>query len=60
LHVTEAGPFMAYILSMARWSMLVEGTSKQQVDGVVARARKIAEQKLPIHITTSAGLFEVW
>jgi ubiquinone/menaquinone biosynthesis C-methylase UbiE len=60
LHVTEAEPFMAYILSMARWSMLVEGTSKQQVDEVVAGARKIAEQKLPIHITTSAGLFEAW
>jgi ubiquinone/menaquinone biosynthesis C-methylase UbiE len=60
LHVTEAEPFMAYILSMARWSMLVEGTSKQQVDKVVAEARKIAEQKLPIRITTSAGLFEAW
>jgi ubiquinone/menaquinone biosynthesis C-methylase UbiE len=60
LHITEVEPFMAYILSMARWSMLVEGTSKQQVDAVVAEARKIAEEKLPIRITTSVGLFEAW
>lgn len=60
LHVTEAEPFIAYILSMARWSMLVEGVSKQQVDDVVAEARKIAEASLPIRITTSGGLFEAW
>jgi ubiquinone/menaquinone biosynthesis C-methylase UbiE len=60
LHVTEVEPFMAYILSMARWSMLLNGVSKQQVDKVVAGARKIAEEKLPIHITTSSGLFEAW
>lgn len=60
LHVTEAEPFMAYILSMARWSELIEGVSKKQVDEVVAEARKIAEKSLPIRITTSAGLFEAW
>jgi ubiquinone/menaquinone biosynthesis C-methylase UbiE len=60
LHVTEAEPFMAYILSMARWSELVEGVSKEQVDEVVTGARKIAEEKLPIRITTSSGLFEAW
>jgi hypothetical protein len=60
LHVTEAEPFIAYILSMARWSELIEGISKQQVDEVVADARKIAEEELPIHITTSSGLFEAF
>jgi ubiquinone/menaquinone biosynthesis C-methylase UbiE len=60
LHVTEAEPFMAYILSMARWTQLVEGVSKQEVDSVVAEARKIAEKSLPIHITTATGLFEAW
>jgi ubiquinone/menaquinone biosynthesis C-methylase UbiE len=60
LHVTEAEPFIAYILSMARWSMLVDGASKQEVDDVVAEARKIAEQSLPIHITTAMGLFEAF
>jgi ubiquinone/menaquinone biosynthesis C-methylase UbiE len=60
LHVTEAEPFIAYILSMARWSALVEGVSKEQVDDVVAEARKIAEKSLPIRITTSSGLFEAW
>jgi ubiquinone/menaquinone biosynthesis C-methylase UbiE len=60
LHVTEAEPFMAYILSMARWSALTKDVSKETVDEVVREARKIAEEKLPIHITTSAGLFEAW
>lgn len=60
LHVTEAEPFMAYIMSMARWSELIEGTPKDLVDKVVRDARKIAEKKLPIHITTSGGLFEAW
>jgi ubiquinone/menaquinone biosynthesis C-methylase UbiE len=60
LYVTEAEPFMAYILSMARWSMLVDGVSKKEVDTVVAEARKIAEDSLPIHITSSVGLFEVF
>jgi ubiquinone/menaquinone biosynthesis C-methylase UbiE len=60
LHVTEVEPFIAYILSMARWSELVDGVSKQQVDNVVADATKIAKEKLPIHITTSSGLFEAW
>ncbi len=58
LQVTEAEPFIAYILSMARWSMLVDGVSKQQVDEVVTEARKLAQANLPIRITTSAGLFE--
>ncbi len=60
LHVTEAEPFMAYILSMARWSMLIEDVSKEQVNEVVAEARNIAEKSLPIHITTATGLFEAW
>jgi ubiquinone/menaquinone biosynthesis C-methylase UbiE len=60
LHVTEAEPFIAYILSMARWSELIEGVSKQQVDEIVAEAREIAEKNLPIRITTSTGLFEAW
>ncbi len=60
LYVTEAEPFMAYILSMARWSALVDGVSKQEVDEVVAEAKNVAEKSLPIRITTSAGLFEVW
>jgi ubiquinone/menaquinone biosynthesis C-methylase UbiE len=60
LHVTEAEPFIAYILSMARWSELVESVSKQQVDEVVAEAREVAEKSLPIRITTSSGLFEAW
>jgi ubiquinone/menaquinone biosynthesis C-methylase UbiE len=60
LHVTEVEPFMAYILSMARWSTLVDGVSKERVDKVVMDARKIAEENLPIRITTSAGLFEAW
>jgi ubiquinone/menaquinone biosynthesis C-methylase UbiE len=60
LHVTEAEPFMAYILSMARWSALTKDVSKETVDEVVREARKIVEEKLPIHLTTSAGLFEAW
>ncbi len=60
LHVTEAEPFIAYILSMARWSELVEGTSKDLVNEVVRDARRIAEKSLPIRIATSAGLFEAW
>jgi ubiquinone/menaquinone biosynthesis C-methylase UbiE len=60
LHVTEAEPFIAYVLSMARWSTLIEGVSKQQVDDVVTEARKVAEKSLPIYITTAAGLFEAW
>jgi hypothetical protein len=34
--------------------------SKQEVDKVVAEARKIAEKSLPLRISTSAGLFEAW
>ena len=60
LHVMEAEPFIDYILSMARWSTLVEGVSKARVDEVVGSARKVAEDNLPIRITTSAGLFEAW
>ncbi|MGL4609598.1 MAG: class I SAM-dependent methyltransferase [Trueperaceae bacterium] len=60
LHVTEAEPFIAYILSMVRWSELVEGTPKDVVDKVVSEAREIAKNNLPIHITTSVGLFEAW
>jgi ubiquinone/menaquinone biosynthesis C-methylase UbiE len=60
LHVTEAEPFIAYILSMARWSALTKDVSKNDVDNVVADARKITEKSLPIHITTSSGLFEAW
>jgi ubiquinone/menaquinone biosynthesis C-methylase UbiE len=60
LHVTEAEPFINYILSMARWSELVEGTSQDLVNEVVSDAREIAEKSLPIRITTSAGLFEAW
>jgi ubiquinone/menaquinone biosynthesis C-methylase UbiE len=60
LHVTEVEPFMAYILSMARWSALTKDIAKGTVDEVVSNARTIAEEKLPIHITTSSGLFEAW
>jgi ubiquinone/menaquinone biosynthesis C-methylase UbiE len=60
LHVTEAEPFIAYILSMARWSALVEAVSKEQVDEVVTESREIAEKSLPIRITTSGGLFEAF
>jgi ubiquinone/menaquinone biosynthesis C-methylase UbiE len=60
LHVTEAEPFINYILSMARWSLLVDDVSKQEVDKVVTEARIVAEKSLPIRITTSAGLFEAW
>lgn len=60
LHVTEAEPFMAYILSMRRWSVLTNGISKERVDEVVKEARNIAEQSLPIRIKSVAGVFEAW
>lgn len=60
LQVTEAQPFMDYILSMARWSTLVKGISGTQVNAVIEKARSKVEVMLPIRITTSAGLFEAW
>jgi hypothetical protein len=60
LQVTEAQPFIDYILSMARWSTLVKGIGETQVNTVIKKARSQAEAMLPIRITTSAGLFEAW
>lgn len=58
LHVTEAKPFIDYILSMARWSELVAEASREHIEAIVQEATAIAESSLPIHITTSTGLFE--
>jgi ubiquinone/menaquinone biosynthesis C-methylase UbiE len=60
LQVTEGEPFMAYILSMARWEKLTKDIPNDLVDNVVAETRIIANEKIPIRITTSSRLFEAY
>ncbi len=59
LEVTEAEPFMAYILSMQRFQALTEGADEARVR-VISQAHAEVERRLergPIHITKSTGLF---
>ena len=62
LKVTEAEPFMAYILSMNRWQALL-AEAGQDADALVQQAREEVERRLesgPIHVTKATGLFTAW
>jgi ubiquinone/menaquinone biosynthesis C-methylase UbiE len=61
LSVTEAEPFMAYILSMQRFQSLIETTSQVKLERVLNEARVLLEDMLKkgaIHVTKATGLFE--
>lgn len=60
LEVTEAEPFMAYILSMQRFQEASHGVSEEAVQRGIDEAYAEVEKRLkrgPIHITKSTGLF---
>jgi len=60
LEVTEAEPFLNYIISMNRLQSQIGDVPKTKVDELVGIARQEAEKRLeggPIHITKSTGLF---
>ncbi len=63
LSVTEAEPFIAYILSMYRFQTLIETTSQDKLERVLNEARVCLEgmlKKGPIHVTKTTGLFEAY
>lgn len=63
LSVTEAEPFMAYILSMQRFQTLVETLGQEKLERVLNEARASLEALLksgPIHVTKATGLFEAY
>ena len=62
LEVTEAEPFMAYILSMNRWQALL-AEAGQDANALVQEAREEVERQLasgPIRVTKATGLFTAW
>ena len=60
LEVTEAEPFMAYVLSMRRFQDVTDKADEARVREIIDKAREEAQRRLergPIHITKSTGLF---
>ena len=61
LEVTEAEPYVQFILSRIGWKTLVATLDEQQATRLVAKIRTEVERQLasgPIHITTESGLLE--
>ena len=60
LKVTEAEPFMAYVLSMQCFQDVADKAGEARVQDLIAKAHAEVEKRLehgPIHITKSTGLF---
>ena len=60
LEVTEAEPFMAYVLSMQRFQDTGGDVDERHLQNLIGKARAEVERRLergPIHITKSTGLF---
>ena len=60
LEVTEAEPFMAYILSMQRFQDVTDEANEARVRETVGQAQTEVRRRLergPIHITKATGLF---
>lgn len=63
LEVTEAEPFMAYIMSMQRLNSEIGHVDQAELTKVLQNANKVLDQQLkegPIHVTKSTGLFEAF
>ena len=60
LEVTEAEPFMAYILSMQRFQDVTDEADEARARETIGEARAEVQRRLergPIHITKATGLF---